>query len=265
MLEFSFDLDTRERLLSEREQVALKDLEGADVAAAELAELESQLRYKLTECEGTRQALLAMEAHMEGFDQGPRYVLEQKPAGLRGRLLDLIEIDSQHGAALEAALGPYVQALVVDTRENAAAIVRDLTEQRLGRVLLLVEEAFGDEPPCSGHSSLLRPPQGAEYLTDLVRHVLEEQSVPDLAKAVEAASAGEDDAEQLVAGGGAAASRKLLAWLLRGVVVADFDIADSARADLCFVTPDGTVVCGPRMEGGAAAGHAARPEGRGRR
>jgi len=43
---------------------------------------------------------------------------------------------------------------------------------------------------------------------------------------------------------------------LRGVVVADFDIADSARADLCFVTPDGTVVCGPRMEGGAAAeGH----------
>jgi chromosome segregation protein len=250
------DLDTRERLLSEREQVALKDLEGADVAAAELAELESQLRYKLTECEGTRQALLAMEAHMEGFDQGPRYVLEQKPAGLRGRLLDLIEIDSQHGAALEAALGPYVQALVVDTRENAAAIVRDLTEQRLGRVLLLVEDAFGDEPPCSGHSSLLRPPQGAEYLTDLVRHVLEEQSVPDLAKAVEAASAGEDDAEQLVAGGGAAASRKLLAWLLRGVVVADFDIADSARADLCFVTPDGTVVCGPRMEGGAAAeGH----------
>ena len=259
------DHDTRERLLEEREQVALEDLEGADVAAAELAELESKLRYKLTECEGTRQALLAMEAHMEGFDQGPRYVLENKPAGLRGRLLDLIEIDSQHGAALEAALGPFVQALVVDTRENAAAIVRDLTEQRLGRVLLLVEEAFGDEPPGTGHSSLLRPPSGADYLSDLVRHVLEEQSVPDLAKAVEAAVAGEaatsgaaasEAAESGVVGDGAAASRKLLAWLLRGVVVADFDIADSARADLCFVTPDGTVVCGPRMEGGAAAeGH----------
>lgn len=250
------DLGTRERLLEEREKVALKDLEGADEAAAELAELESKLRYKLTECEGTRQALLAMEAHMEGFDQGPRYVLEKKPVGLRGRLLDLIEIDSKHGPALEAALGPYVQALVVDTRENAAAIVRDLTEQRLGRVLLLVEEAFGDEPPCSSGSSLLKPPQGAEYLTDLVRHVLEEQSVEDLQKAVAAAAEGDDQAGQLVAGDGAAASRKLLAWLLRGVVVADFDIADSSRADLCFVTPDGTVVCGPRMEGGAAAeGH----------
>ena len=27
---------------------------------------------------------MAMEAHMEGFDQGPRYVLEQKPRGCAG-------------------------------------------------------------------------------------------------------------------------------------------------------------------------------------
>ena len=147
----------------------------------------------------------------------------------------MIEVDSQHGAALEAALGPYVQALVVDTRENAAAIVRDLSDQRLGRVLLLVEESFEDEPPCAKGSALL-PPSGAEYLTDLVRHVVEQQEH------------GDSD--------GSEASRKLMAWLLRGVVVADFDIADSSRADLCFVTPDGTLVCGPRMEGGLAAeGH----------
>lgn len=244
------DLATRERLLDERERTALSDLEGADAAAAELAEQESKLRYQLTEVEGRRQALQAMEAHMEGFDQGPRYVLEQKPEGLRGRLLDLIEIDSEHGPALEAALGPYVQALVVDTRENAARIVRDLAEQRLGRVLLLVEEAFGAAPPCAKGGSLLQPPTGAEYLTDLVRHVVEE-SATDAGDGA-GASAGEP-ADAVPAG---AASRKLMAWLLRGVVVADFDIADSARADLCFVTPDGTVVCGPRMEGGAAAeGH----------
>ncbi|MGC6487050.1 MAG: chromosome segregation protein SMC [Planctomycetota bacterium] len=230
------DHGTRERLLEEREQVALRDLEGADAAAAELAEQESALRYQLTEVEGRRQALMAMEAHMEGFDQGPRYVLEQQPEGLRGRLLDLIEVDSQHGAALEAALGPYVQALVVDTREHAAAIVRDLSEQRLGRVLLLVEESFEDEPPCAKGSSLLRPPSGADYLTDLIRHVVDEQR--------EGGDAG------------STASRKLMAWLLRGVVVADFDIADASRADLCFVTPDGTLVCGPRMEGGLSAeGH----------
>ncbi|MBL9080029.1 MAG: chromosome segregation protein SMC [Planctomycetes bacterium] len=220
------DLATRERILVERERTAIGDLEGADAAAAALAEQESALRYELSQVDGRRQALLAMEAHMEGFDAGPRWVLEQKPAGLRGRLLDLIEIDVEHGAALEAALGPFVQALVVDTREHAAAIVRELAERRLGRVLLLVEEAFGDQPPCA--HSLLPVPSGAQSLAALVRHV-------------------------------AAGSRsdKLLGWLLRGVVVADFDIADSSRADLCFVTPDGTLVCGPRMEGGAVAeGHA---------
>ncbi|MFM1872921.1 MAG: chromosome segregation protein, partial [Planctomycetota bacterium] len=220
------DLQTRERLLVERERVVIGDLEGADQAAAELAEQESALRLELSQVEGRRQALLAMESHMEGLDQAPRYVLERQPEGLRGRLLDLIEIDLAHGAALEAALGPFVQALVVDTREHAAAIVRDLAEKRLGRVLLLVEEAFGEQPP--RQSRLLAPPAGADYLTELVRHVNE---------------------------GGK--SEALMRWLLRGVVLGDFDIADSSRADLCFVTPEGTLVCGPRMEGGAAAeGHA---------
>lgn len=227
------DLATRLRLLAERERRALDDLAEADVAAAALAEQEAALRRESSALEGRQQALQAMEAHLEGFDQGPRHVLQTAPPGLRGRLLDLIEVDSRHGPALEAALGPYVQALVVDTREHAAAIVRDLCDRRLGRVLLLVEEAFGETPPCTGGSSLLSPPAGVPHLSELIRHV---------------AASGDPRG---------AASERLLAWLLRGVVVADFDIADPSRADLCFVTPDGTLVCGPRMEGGAAAeGHA---------
>ncbi len=235
------DQGTRERILTERERLALSDLEGADAAAAQEAAQESKLRLELSQVDGRYQALVAMESHMEGLDQAPRYVLQQKPAGLRGRLLDLIEIDLQYGSALEAALGPFVQALVVDTREHAAAIVRELAEKRLGRVLLLVEEEFGEAPPCM--SALLPPPAGANYLSQLVRHVAQIRG----------------DGETGLVGEQAAkdASQRLLGWLLRGVVLADFDIADSARADLCFVTPDGTLVCGPRMEGGLAAeGHA---------
>ena len=248
------DLGTRERLLTEREITALADLEGADAAAGALAEQESTLRREVTELEGRRQALVAMESHMEGFDAGPRHVLQSNPPGLRGRLLDLIEIDVRHGAALEAALGPYVQALVVDTREHAAAIVRDLAERRLGRVLLLVEEAFGEAPPCATKSSLLEPPAGVSYLTDLVRHV-----AGQMAESAGAGVVGDEPAEASAETGARnvrGSSEQLLGWLLRGVVVADFDIADSSRADLCFVTPDGTLVCGPRIEGGGVAeGH----------
>lgn len=239
------DLGTRERLLTEREQRALADLQEADAAAAELASAEAALRGEQSQLAGRRAALEAMEAHHEGLDAAPRHVLQQQPEGLRGRLLDQIEIDLEHGQALEAALGPYVQALVVDTREHAAAIVRDLTERRLGRVLLLVEEEFGEAPPC--RSLLLRPPEGVQYLADLVRHTPREAS---------GSEASGSDAAGLHATA-RARSERLLGWLLRGVVLANYDIADPSRADLCFVTADGTLVCGPRVEGGATAeGHA---------
>ncbi len=220
------EVHTRERILNERELRSLEDLRSADAAAGELATQESQLRHQWSQLDGRRQALAAMEAQHEGLDQGPRHVLAQHPDGLRGRLVDLIEVDLAHSTALEAALGHYVQALVVDTRAHAAAIVADLQQRRLGRVLLLVEEEFGSAPV---GPFLLPMPVGAQALFDLVRTT-----------------------------GASEASRRLLGWLLRGVVlVSTLADADARRCDLCFVTPDGQLLCGPRLEGGEAAeGHA---------
>jgi len=217
---------TRERFLHEREARVIEDLRGADSDAAELAAVESDLRRQLSEVDGRRQALVAMEAQFEGLDQGPKHVLATKPEGLRGRLVDLLEIDLQYSAALEASLGSYVQALVVDTRANAARIVADLQASRMGRVLLLVEEEFTSAPIAG---SILPLPEGSRSLLDLVR------------------PAGSSDA-----------SRRMLAWLLRGVVLVEsLDAADPTRADLCFVTSTGQLLCGPRIEGGhAAEGHA---------
>ena len=219
------DLAITERILTEREQRAMGDLAEADAAAAELAGEEGRIRRDLVELQGRQQALSAMEAHMEGLDQAPRHVLQRRPEGLRGRLLDLLEIDLAHSTALEAALGNHVQALVVDTRAHAQAIVQELVEARLGRVLLLVEEEFTADHEAP---SALPLPAGAQMLVDLVRTP---ESSP--------------------------VSRRMLGWLLRGVVLVDsIASADPLRADLCFVTPDGTLLCGPRMEGGAAAeGH----------
>ncbi len=222
------DVHTRERILGERESRALDDLRVADGDAAALAEEESGLRTKLSQIEGRRQALASMEAQLEGFDQAPRHVLQHGYEGLRGRLLDLLDIDLEHSTALEAALGQYVQALVVDTRAHAEAIVADLRERKIGRVLLLVEEEFGREPEAA-QPRLLPLPEGSVFLLDLIRTNDE-----------------------------SGAARKLLAWLLRGVVlVPGLEHAEAGRVDLCYVTPEGSVLCGPRVEGGEAAeGHA---------
>ena len=212
------DLEQRVTWLTGEEEQILSEVGSADGRAAELAREESRLRETLASTASRLEVLQGMEAHLEGIDTGARYLLETRPDGLRGRLLDLIEVDLEHSRALESALGNCVQALVVDTREHAEAMLQILTEEGKGRATLLVAEEFGDRLV---RSSLFTLPEGTDFLYKVVR-----------CKA---------DAWPMVQ------------WLLRGVcLVADLARADTSRTDLCFVTLDGRVLCGPRLEGGAA-------------
>ena len=78
---------------------------------------------------------------------------------LAGRCITLAVTDDGPGipaAALPHVFDRFYRADPSRTNRGSGlglAIVRDLAEQRLGRVLLLVEEAFGDEPPCAKGSS----------------------------------------------------------------------------------------------------------------
>ncbi len=213
-------LQRQELSLASEERMALQELEEADQKAAELLREESQQRQQLSSAQGRMQVLEDMEAHWEGLDQGPRWLLENKPEGLKGRLLDLLQVDLAHSPALEAALGPYVQGLVVESRAHADAMLALLQENKAGRALLLVESEF-DSGVCD--RSLLALPDGSRPLKEVVQ-----------------APAG---------------AKGLVDWLLRGVVlVQDLSQADCHRQDLCFVTPDGGLVCGPRVEGGSKEG-----------
>ncbi len=206
--------------LKEREAETHRELEAADRQAAELARRESGLREQLSSVSGRLQVLAEMEQHLEGFDQGPRALLERAPDGLRGRLLDLLEIDIEYGPALEAALGPLVQALVVDTRAHADAMLAWLDEGQRGRALLLVEEEMSQE---FAREPVVSLPAGAQLLLKRVR--CDERA------------------------------RSLVNWLLRGVCMVD-DLAQARadRHDLCFVTREGALLCGPRVEGGRGEG-----------
>ncbi|MHC4920129.1 MAG: chromosome segregation SMC family protein, partial [Planctomycetota bacterium] len=214
------DLDAEDKLL-------VKELHAADGEVADYVQRESALRQELSAAEGRLQVLNDMEAHMEGLDQGPRVVLERQPEGLCGRLLDLIDVDLEYSAALEAALGPYVQALVVATRAQADAILRMLREEGAGRALLLVASEFAGTPEASEAGPAAAVPPGAEALIEHVR------AQPE--------------------------ARALLGWLLRGVfLVRTLDMATAkdtgVGAELCFVTRDGSLGCGPRLEGGSSEG-----------
>ncbi len=212
------DLSQREQWLLGEEQRAQGELGAADQRAAELVRLEGGLRERLASIASRLDVLQGMEAHLEGLDSGARHLLERRPTGLRGRLLDFIDVDLAHSTALEAALGANVQALVVDTRENAEAMLELLAREGKGRATLLIAAEFGDRLE---RASLFTLPDGADYLYKRVRCKAE--------------------------------AWPMVQWLLRGVcLVDDFRAADVTRTDLCFVTPDGRVLCGPRIEGGTA-------------
>ena len=212
---------TRQRTeLAQREENALSELAAADERAGELARQESQLRQRLSSVQGSLEVLEDMEAHHEGLDTGPRYLLECGATGLRGRLLELLDVDVDHGAALEVALGPFVQALVVDTRVNAQTMLAQLAREGQGKALLLVEEAFRAD----AHPPRSDLPAGGVPLAKLVR-------CPE-------------------------GARGLVDWLLRDVVlVPSLESVADWRRDLCYVTRDGELAWGPRLEGGRSEGH----------
>ena len=213
-------LAARAQALRGDEAKVLDSMAEVDREAAELSRREAEVREALSEVGGRLRVLRDMESRMEGLDSGPRHVLQAKPEGLRGSLLDLLQVDLAIGAAMEAALGPFTQALVVDTREHADAIVQELGAGGHGRALLLVESEFGVELDDRAHPPL---PDGATLLADRLEC--------------------------------APSARRLVNWLLRGVcLVDDLTHADPRRPDLAFVTPQGALLCGPRIEGGSAGG-----------
>ena len=204
------------------ERMILAELTAVDSEAAELARRESELRQQWSSIRGRLQVLADMESHMEGLDQGPKYLLERKPPGLQGRLIDLLDTDLEYSGALEAALGPYLQALLVETRAHADAMHEMLRREGKGRALLLVEREIPDD------LLLERLPYGMD--PESTRSLVSLVRFPSYAKC-------------------------LVNWLLRGVCLVE-SLADGrpARHDICYVTPRGDLMCGPRIEGGSAEG-----------
>ncbi|MDR7445323.1 MAG: chromosome segregation protein SMC, partial [Armatimonadota bacterium] len=107
------------------------------------------------------------QASLVGYEQGAREVLLARThspelRGVRGALVDFLEVETPHRRAVEAALGPALFGLLADSLESARAALRWL-EDRAGGVRFFVPELL--RIPSNGSS----PPDGAIPAPELVR------------------------------------------------------------------------------------------------
>ncbi len=113
------------------EATLARSMELLKVARDALAIESEQARAAELDEERTRARLASLEeAHEQfaGFDEGVRAVLKASRAepgslpGLRGAVADLLEVPPEHRAAIAAALGPRLHAVVVEVRSQIDAV-----------------------------------------------------------------------------------------------------------------------------------------------
>jgi chromosome segregation protein len=126
--ELSADDDVLARLFNERQTLADK------------------LRHRQARIEGERSRLLVVEdaiARHEGVSEQVRDLLERAAAGdpelegIEGIVADLVTAPAEVARALEAALGPLSEALVVADRASANRILKRLRRDGLERIRIL--------------------------------------------------------------------------------------------------------------------------------
>ena len=100
----------------------------------------------------------------EGFQKGTQSVLKglDEPEffnnGVRGVLAGLIEVEDGYTAAVEAALGSHLQAVLVTNADYAQAIIDRLTEKKLGEAAIIPEDFVA--PDSAGQ--MMTVPDGAK-------------------------------------------------------------------------------------------------------
>jgi len=151
---------SEERL--QQQQQLLNDAEKSLVA----------IERALTEKESRLEILRQLNEQGEGLAQGSQAVLRglDDPArihpALAGALVAKLEVDPKFIAAIEAALGRNLQAVVLQDAKLAPEIIATLTKKKLGQAALAVPE-FCNPSPETGPTAL--PTNAAAWALDKVK------------------------------------------------------------------------------------------------
>jgi chromosome segregation protein len=130
-------------------------------ASADLSKTLSALKSQAAAREAQIELLESSGRQHEGFAHGARRLLQKDDSlavdcsAVLGALAEQIRIDSRWQHALEAALRPWLDAIVVNGDAAALAILRAMDEQAAGAVRLLSTSARPAYPPPVGRERLL--------------------------------------------------------------------------------------------------------------
>ncbi len=149
----------------------------------ELTALLQTLHGEVSECESRVSFLEGLQQTYEGFSDGVRAVMRQQVPGVLGPLADLVAAAPGAEAAVEAALGDVLQAVVVENRAVAWQCLAWLREQRAGRVSFLPLDVLRASSPPPAPRPL---PQevGGSAIDLLVGHVTIDPRADQLGRAL---------------------------------------------------------------------------------
>ncbi|GHU64811.1 chromosome partition protein Smc [Clostridia bacterium] len=144
------NLHETEALRTEGEALRVK----SDAAAREASDLRlhsESVRLESEKKSSRRRTIEEMESNYEGYAAGVRFLMNEKPHGIRGVVAELMKAETGYETAIEMALGPALQHIICETDEDAKAAIRILKENKAGRLTFLPigtirsREAYSDK------------------------------------------------------------------------------------------------------------------------
>ena len=121
-------------------------LEARKKKAESAKEKRDTLNRELSSLKDRRNLLQEMEREYEGYSRAVKAVMQEASRGvlrnIRGPVADLIKTEERYSVAVETALGPAMQNIVVDTEEDAKAAIGLLKRREIGRATFLPVSAI---------------------------------------------------------------------------------------------------------------------------
>ncbi len=116
-------------------------LKGRRKKAEEADEKKMKLAMELGSVKSRASMLAEMEREYEGYTRAVKTVMQESVRGtlrnIRGPVADLMRTDEQYAVAVETALGPAMQNIIVETEEDGKSAINLLKRRDAGRATFL--------------------------------------------------------------------------------------------------------------------------------